>query len=448
MYKFTALLITFLLLGVNLVMAQNARNIVEPNVYASDNEVGQPAENVNAYTTDPFTFDQVVSGQFIWTVNNITDRMSGYDLQSNGSTQEIWYDLSNPGYVHAIFTYSSVDDNAWADRTCLYFGTIDNGANWFELGGVPVNNGTSGRSGYPAIIGTADGRAVISDHNNADQTATQTTIFIDNTPFEYNFTNYAPGPAPFGNGDAIWPQLAINANDDIVFTSSVNGGDSFYVNTLYANGTFAGWQAFNGDQAETQRVNYSNGGKVGMAYIGGIGNEGNCYYTESTDDGVTWSTPVEIWTAVPDTAVAGDIFGPIRGVDVNFYGEDPVVVFEAGWQTTSATYYPGREAEIKMWSPNINGGVAKTIVDTTMIPFYPNYGVADVMWNMGRPVIGRSQLDDYLFVAFQATTGEYWPGASSADSTAFFRGMFTMRYLMVVKHGQLLSNLLRTIHLL
>ena len=32
----------------------------------------------------------------------------------------------------------------------------------------------------------------------------------------------------------------------------------------------------------------------------------------------------------------------------------------------------------------------------------------------------------YLFVAFQATTGEYWPGASSADSTAYFRGMFMM----------------------
>ena len=46
------------------------------------------------------------------------------------------------------------------------------------------------------------------------------------------------------------------------------------------------------------------------------------------------------------------------------------------------------------------------------------------MWNMGRPVIGRSQLHDYLFVAFQATTGEYWPGATAADSTAFFRGMF------------------------
>lgn len=428
MYKFTALLITFLLLGINLVLAQNARNIAEPNIYRSDNKVDHPAENVDVYTTDPFSFDQVVSGQFIWTVNNITDRMSGYDLQSNGSTQEIWYDLNNPdpGYVHAVFTYSSVDDNLWADRTCLYFGTIDNGANWFELGGVPVNNGTSGRSGYPSIIGTADGRAVISDHNNADQTATQTTIFIDNTPFEYNFTNYAPGAAPFGNGDLIWPKLAINANDDIVFASSVNGGDSFYVNTLYANGTFAGWQPFDGDQAETHSLNYSDGGKVGLAYIGGVTNVGNVYYTESTDDGVTWSTPLEIWTAIPDPALPTDLWGSLRGIDVNFYGEEPCVVFQAGW-VTSTGYYPGRESEIRFWSPNINGGVSVVLADTNNVPFYQNgSGVPDVMFPIDRPVIGRSQAHDYLFVAFQSTTGEYWPGAAFADSTAFFQGMFMM----------------------
>ncbi|HEY6436488.1 MAG TPA: hypothetical protein VIY47_07855, partial [Ignavibacteriaceae bacterium] len=192
MYKFTALLITVLLLGFSLNFAQDARNIVAPKTVVSGNEVGQPAENIDVVTSDPVSFDQVYSGSFVWTVNNITDRQSGYDLQSNGSTQQIWYDLSNPGYVHATFTYSAVDDNAWADRTCLYFGTIDGGTTWFELGGVPVNNGSTGRSGFPSIIGTADGRAVISDHNNNAPHTTRSTIFIDNSPFEYNFTEYDP----------------------------------------------------------------------------------------------------------------------------------------------------------------------------------------------------------------------------------------------------------------
>ncbi len=88
-------------------------------------------------------------------------------------------------------------------------------------------------------------------------------------------------------------------------------------------------------------------------------------------------------------------------------------------------YYPGREADIRfLVDQSLNGGVPKVIADSNNVPFYPNYGVADVMWNMGRPVIGRSEMHDYLLVAFQATTGEYWPGATAADSTAFFRGMF------------------------
>ncbi len=418
LYKGTALLVTILVLGFVTVQAQDYSKIVLPDIKITGQEVGQPSENTEVFTASPVSFGKIIAGG--WTVNNITNRQSGYDLQSNGSTQEIWYDLNNPGYVHAVFTYSAVDDNVWADRTVLYFGSAENGANWFEMGGVPVNNGTSGRSGFPSIVGTSTGSAVISDHNNADQTATRSTVFIDNSPFEYNFTNYDPGPTPFNQGEAIWPILAIEADDDIILASSINGGDSFYVNTL-SGGVYSGWQAYNGDQAETYALNVSDGGKVGMAFIGGIGNDVDVWYKESADGGLTWTPDLKIWDAVPDGI--GDLFGCIRGVSVNFHGEDPVVVFECGWNTATG-YYPGRESEIRFWSPNINGGVTKAIADTNNVPFYPNLGVADVMYPVGRPVIGRSQMHGYLFVAFQATTGEYWPGASAADSTSFFHGLF------------------------
>ncbi|MFI5237383.1 MAG: sialidase family protein, partial [Ignavibacteriales bacterium] len=427
MYKFTALLIIVLLIGFSLNFAQDARNIVAPKTVVSGNEVGQPVENVQPYEFGPITFSPVNSGQFTWTVNNISALSgrsgSGYDLQSNGSTQQVWYDLNNPGYVHSVFTYSAVDDNAWADRTCLYFGSTDGGTGWFELGGVPVNNGSTGRSGFPSIIGTSDGRAVISNHNNAS-TPTRSTVFVDNSPFEYSFTNNDPGATPFGQGEAIWPKLAINSSDVVALTASINGGDSFYVNTLNS-GVFSGWQPFNGDQAETYSLNYSDGGKLALVWIGGIGNDGDVSFTESTDNGSTWSTPIKIFEAIPDPVVVGDIYGPIRGVDVNYFGEEAVVVFEAGWQTDAGSYYPGRESDIRFWRQSLNGGVPTVIADSNNVPFYANYGVADVMWNMGRPVVGRSQDHDYLLVAFQATNGEYWPGASAADSTAFFQGMFT-----------------------
>ena len=247
MYKFTALLITVLLLGVSLNFAQNARNIVAPKTVVSGNEINQPAENVQYYNFGPITYSNVYARQLVWTVSNISELSgrsgSGYDLQSNGSTQQIWYDLNNPGYIHTVFCYSGVDDNAWADRTSLYFGSIDGGATWFELGAVPVNNLTTGRSGFPSIIGTSSGQALIANHNNANGHPTRTTIFIDNTGFEYNFTEFNPGTLPNAQGEAIWPKLAISADDHVVFASSISAGDSFYVNTFY-NGVFGGWQIY------------------------------------------------------------------------------------------------------------------------------------------------------------------------------------------------------------
>ncbi len=421
MYKFTALLVTVLMLGFGFIQAQDIHT-PRPIVVNGD-EQGTPDPNANSFQNRTITFDKDYLGQtFTWAVHNITDRKTGYDLQSNGCTQQVWYDLNNPGYLHAVFTNSQVDDNAWADRTCLYYGSQDGGETWFEFGGVPVNNGSSGRSGYVCITGTSQGQAVISNHNNADQTATRTSVFIDNSAYEYNFTNYVPETAPFNNGEPIWPRTAILPNDDLVIASSVNGGDSMYTNTL-SGGIFSGWQALNGSQAETHSLAVSESGdKVGLAVIGGLGQDGDVNYYESTDGGVTWSAPTNVWTSIDSSS--GDYWGCLRTINLTFHGEDPCVVFEVGWNTATG-YYPGLPSEIRFWSPAINGGVSKVLADSNNVAYYPNYGVADVQFPLSRAVISHSQEPyNYLFVAFNATSGEYWPGATSADSTAYYRGMF------------------------
>lgn len=428
MYKLTALLISVLLLGFSAVQAQDYRPIVKPNIVVSGDEIGQPSQNTEPYKFGDISFNNVYSkGGFTWTVNNISllsgRAGSGYDLQSNGSTQEIWYDLTQPGFVHAVFAWSAVDDNAWADRTCLYFGSTDGGVAWFELGAVPVNNLTTGRSGFPSIVGTSTGAAVISNHNNAAPHPTRATVFIDNSAFEYNFTEYDPGAAPFGQGQAIWPILTINDNDDIVLAASINGGDSFYVNTL-SSGVFSGWQTLDGDQAETYALATSPAGKVALVYIGAhVGvDDRDILYRESTDGGLSWSAPLTIFDC-DETQFPNLVPGGLRGVGVTFYGEEPCATFEIG-EVNSTNYATNGASEIYFWSPTINGGVRKVIADSSNVPWYQYKGINDVVWPLSRPVIGRSQLHDYLFVAFQATSGEYWPGSTEADSTSFFKGMF------------------------
>lgn len=422
MYKVTALLIFVLLVGFTLTQAQDIHS-PRPIIVNGD-EMGKPDPNIIPMRISPISFGNYYGRTLTWGVHNITDRVTGYDLQSNACTEQIWYDLNNPGYVHAVFTNSQIDDNAWADRTCLYFGSTDAGENWFELGGVPVNNGTSGRSGYPAIVGTSTGQAVIADHNNASPlTTTRSTLFIDNSPFEYNFTMYDPGNTPNNQGPAIWPRLTIDPNDNIVMASSINGGDSMYINT-FSGGVFGGWQVLNGDQAETHSLAVSESGdKVGLALIGGGGQGGDVNYYESTDAGLTWSAPMNVWTAIDSSS--GDYFGSLRSVYLTFLGEDPYVVFEGGW-LSAAGYYPGLPSQIRLWSPTINGGTSVIIADSNNVPYYPNHlGVPDVQFPVSRAVISHSQQPyNYLFVAFDATSGQWWPGISSVDSTAYMQGMF------------------------
>ena len=198
-----------------------------------------------------------------------------------------------------------------------------------------------------------------------------------------------------------------------------------YTNTLSSAGVFGDLQVLNGDQAETHSLAFSeSGAKVGIAVIGGLGQDYSVNYYESNDNGATWGAPVNVWTPIDSSS--GDIYGDIRGVYLTFVGEDPFVVFETGWNTATG-YYPGIPAAVRLWSPSLNGGVSKVLADSNNVPYYPNYGVADVQYPLGRPVISKADApySNWLFVAFNATNGEYWPEATSGtDSTAYMRGMF------------------------
>jgi hypothetical protein len=364
----------------------------------------------------------VYGDYFTYNIYNITDRKTGYDLQSNASTQQVWLPLNNPNFMHAIFT-NSQETTVWSDRTSLYFGSTDAGVNWFELGGVPVNTGTDGRSGFPAIYGTSTGRAVVTNHNNSQGTATYTKVFVDNSPFEYNFATHDAGLVAQGN--PIWPRLVVNQDNDAVFISSINITPEYpFTNHLdLPGGIFLGYNEYEGTTAEQYAIAISNGGKIGMAFNGSAdeNNDGDVFYWESTDGGINWSFPVKIFDRPDGTSVSS---GAIRGVSCSFYGEVPCVVFEICQQDfTAGSYFPALPNEILFWSPTVNAGVAKVIVDTTNVPYAPSLGTNDVMVPYCRPVIGRSETGNFLFTAFSAATDDVYP---SPDTTTFFAGYFMM----------------------
>ncbi|NNG26199.1 MAG: hypothetical protein HKM87_01625, partial [Ignavibacteriaceae bacterium] len=413
--KITALLFVFLLFGFVAIQAQTQ------SIYQTKQDLvvtGEETPDMSGIETievygNP-VFGPVQAGQLTWDVHNITDRATGYDLQSNASTQQVWVDLNNPDFLHSVFT-NSQETATWNDRTCLYFGSTDAGVSWFELGPVP----TTTRCGFPAIYGDANGSAVVTNHNAVFGT-THASVMIDNSPFEYNFTNHDPGVQPT-SGDAIWPRHTV-ANGNVIFAASQNGPDSFFVNVLDPSvPSFMGWTGIDGEQAEQYAFAVSDGGTVGLAYNGQPvnGQDGDVYYIESTDAGMTWSAPTLVWARDhgSDTTM-----GAIRGVTVNFFEENPVVARETCQQIfSSGNFFPGLPSNIMLWGPHLNGGTAVILADSNNVPYAPSLGTNDVQVPICRPVLGRSQDHDYLFLAFDVATEDVYP---SPDSTTFFAGYF------------------------
>ncbi len=367
-----------------------------------------------------FCSHQIIAQGIPFEFHKISDIRNGYTLQSNGSPQQLWIDLNNPGYLHAIFMNSQFSEPPFADRTCLYFGSIDDGVTWFHPGPVPDTS----RSGFPAISGTTDGAAIIVNHSDYFGSPTRTGLFIDESPFQYNFSAYDPGIQP----PTGWPRCYRISDDKILIAATAQqSGDNIAFNTFdIPSSTFSGWILFPGISSETSFLSVSDGEKVGFAFITNeITNAGDVFYTESSDAGITWTIPLKIFDCPAEQGIA---VGALRGISLNFYGESPCVVFETCQQDfNNGGYFPRQPNEILFWSPNVNGGAAKVIADSSNVQFAPSLNPEDVFPPLCRPVIGRTETQDLIFIAFSAATENVYVGT---DSISYFAG-----YVMASENG-------------
>jgi hypothetical protein len=420
--KLTTIVVVILLFGVGSLQAQRGiSHETQPLHDVTGFETPDMSNNPVIAIDGPVTFEPVQSRSFTWDMHNITSRLTGYDYQSNASPQQLWIDNST-GFLHAIFMNSQESATPWSDRTCLYFGSVDAGLNWFELGPAPVTS----RCGYPAIYGNPDGSALIMDHSAFFDATTRTMLMIDASSFGYSFSNFDPG-VPAG-GSTIWPRHILAPNGDIVIASSQNGPDSFWVNTFdQTSSTFSGWVSKDGQQGEQYTFGISNGGKIGLAYLGQPNgtshvNDGDIFLEESTDNGQTWSPRVKIYERDHSNDTT---WGAIRGLTLNYYGEEACISWETAWQDFVASQYRQGDANtLYFWSANINGGQPKVLYDSSWVHWNPGGGANDVYMGVSRPVLSRTDVYDYLFLTFSGATEFVWPDPLTEQSP-YFAGWFT-----------------------
>jgi hypothetical protein len=402
------------------IYSQDATRILMPNIRLTGDETGILKPDQLPVLPRELSFPPVVNREltFNFTATAVT---TGYDLQSNGSSQEIWSHPYSSDKVHMVFT-KSAQTGGWSDRNGVYLYSSNSGQTWVNFGNIQL--GTTSRGGFVVIDGMNDGRPVAGLHNNDQITpATRTQIYVRNTAGT-NWVKYNPGPA--SDGEPIWPNVLGVGTSKVVLTSAINGapfGD-FFTNTLDLNtGLFSGWYSIPGDQAETQNIAKSSDEQIiGLAYIGAGDDSssfGDMYYRQSTDGGLSWGSAQLVygynWT---------DSLGAIRGVDIIFLGNNPYVVFELVKQDFSAgSYFPSSPNKIMLWSPVLNGGVAKVIADSNNIPYHENPNASnDVTAPLCRPTIGKTFNDQALFVTINATTESQLIVGTNAN--AYYAGYF------------------------
>ena len=423
----TILLAIFSLLALGLTQAQNKPKLNKTSqiISLTGNEVYpvtyHPVVKVGK-TTYPDVFINDLTFDFVG-----TGLLSGYDAQSNGTTDELWQDPTNPSILHAVFTTSQETGPAWTDRTVTYFYSDDGGLNWFPIASVPT---TGERSGYPSVNGFDDGTEIIALHSTVGGgTAPRAEIFIDQSAGSGSFNFCDPGVGPSSLGPPIWARILGLGSTDYVFAGSISTTATVdvgaYVNTGDNTCAFSGYTFYSGGQAEVYSLAYDEAsGTIGQLYLADNTNGNDVYYRYSTDGTVTWSDPDTLW-AWNDV----DSLGCIRGVDLAFFNGQPSAVFEIGFTDPVAnTYGPSSPSAIYFWNPTVNGGLPMVIADSSMVPFFDNFNSAtnDVMIPITRPSIGVSTgalNNNALFVTFLANTDQFLQVGQLANS--YYAGWFT-----------------------
>ncbi|HEY3251652.1 MAG TPA: T9SS type A sorting domain-containing protein [Ignavibacteria bacterium] len=336
----------------------------------------------------------------VWTITELSpDARTQYDLQSNGNTNYIVQNPTNPMNMHACFMVAT-DPDPWNTRNTRYFYTTDGGTTWNYRGTV-----TTSRSGFPCLTMTTDGRAIILTHSSDGGGNLRTQIYIDSAPGAGLWSRFNPP-----GEDGFWPDAAFDrGSSKILFLFSRIG--LVYNVCSSPPGACLGYGSIPNSAAAGQYACAINndGSKYGIAYLTTWETTAGCRYIESTDDGVTWSSPVNVWTWN-----SADSLGTYRNVDLVYQGSVPKVVFGVGKVIPATNEFdPGAPSKMMLWSPNTNGGIP-VVVDSSAGLTGSN-PQNDGFFSVTRGVVGISNEFNFLFIAYNKARSD-----TSAEGNNFF----------------------------
>ncbi len=341
-----------------------------------------------------------------------------YDLASNSSPQWIAQDPAFPNNIHIVIMYVPLGDPAsYPSRRSRYYFSSDLGISWTYIANVNER-----KSGFPSIMVASDGAAVICNYGTtSNNTSTRTLIYQDALAGLGAFTLYDPPNNPYFFGKFC---LTSNINLPTKFIVMGQGMTSDSTVRITGPNPWSSWSSFANTSPEAYCAARGADGRIGIVYIQNnftVDDYKSIYFTETTNNGVSFSTPLKIYLANFST----DSLAAFRGLNIAYKGNTPLVVFETVKQDPiSGNYFMKAPAKIMFWSPQLPGSDPSRSISiahkgNVHIPSPDSIktGVNDQFGSLSRPVVGVSSDTNTIFVVFQAFTNKW--GGTPPDTTNF-----------------------------
>jgi hypothetical protein len=300
---------------------------------------------------------------------------SMWSEQSNSrALHNIQVDPSDPNKIHAVITGMtnvSGNDVGSLTRRVFYTYSSDAGKHWTK----PVTLGKF-RSGYAdMVLYKRNGEWVpaIAAHVflNADGSQITSSLWIEKGhEGEGNFAQCNGSVTSAGGSDEniIWPAIAVSSDGAHVYMiasvspATVGGSEDdlqFGVWNLSSDtAIFQGWTATPGagdnnnptagiTSGGAYRIQVSQSGHIGVAWVNSQTADGSIYFSESTDKGVTWSSTIPTIAAGANLTdrVISDAnnnqyeWTPTGSLDFWYDGDQPRFIY-IGYYNNTKYYLP------------------------------------------------------------------------------------------------------------
>jgi hypothetical protein len=329
--------------------------------------------------------------------------LSGYwDYQVNGGSAQ--YIRVNPtnGNIHVVMMVSDDSLNTSASRRTAYAFSSDGGQTWNNFSQIRI---PESRSGYPTLDllrAPNEGLPVIANHGGA---ITQSQLSVDQSEGGGVFGQLPGIPILGGSDEPIWPSIAATMDGALVMHASRSTAGTNHITRTADFTTWSPWIQPSGPSGAggTDPVVVSNSGRVATIIVQFIN---GAYVHESTDNGVTWNSGVEIYP--PLRVVNGDTIAAISTYDIIYDGDNLLAAIAASRPSPpNSAFFAG--SRIDFWS-DATGIVTAVSWDSVK---YPSLMVVQGgHWPLGNPVLAKSGAT--LVMAYVAFTSD----TANVDSTS------------------------------